>query len=219
MPGFHWTSTKRVMYTCCTWAGGTFYPVVLLCQFLVLAGNRFWFYILMYLEGFNRNNFFHIKTQNIPFLPQKRYLQRSAWRNKTMFKTMFVFSVQGSRHIWTLIKNIVLNIVSLPPLNHPPSVLVVVLVIVLLSCCSRCLCLLCCHVANTAAATTIGTLPPPPLLLAGVEVDACYTNADSSPATLLQIEQRKKSGTKIQHGLRRPPNTNKNATTNQKHTG
>jgi hypothetical protein len=25
------------------WAGGTFFPVVLLCQFLVLAGNRFWF--------------------------------------------------------------------------------------------------------------------------------------------------------------------------------
>ncbi len=32
------------------WAGGTFFPVVLLCQFLVLAGNRFWFYILTYLE-------------------------------------------------------------------------------------------------------------------------------------------------------------------------
>ncbi len=33
------------------WAGGTFFPVVLLCQFFVLAGNRFWFYILlMYLE-------------------------------------------------------------------------------------------------------------------------------------------------------------------------
>jgi hypothetical protein len=33
------------------WAGGTFFPVVLLCQFSVLAGNRFWFYIhLMYLE-------------------------------------------------------------------------------------------------------------------------------------------------------------------------
>ncbi len=33
------------------WAGGTFFLVVLLCQFLVLAGNRFWFYILiMYLE-------------------------------------------------------------------------------------------------------------------------------------------------------------------------
>ncbi len=27
-----------------------FFSVVLLCQFLVLAGNRFWFYILMYLE-------------------------------------------------------------------------------------------------------------------------------------------------------------------------
>ncbi len=27
-----------------------FFPVVLLCQFLVLAGNRFWFYILAYLE-------------------------------------------------------------------------------------------------------------------------------------------------------------------------
>ncbi len=36
-------------YTCCAWAGGTFFPVVLLCQFLVLAGNRFWCYILMYL--------------------------------------------------------------------------------------------------------------------------------------------------------------------------
>ncbi len=41
----------RDEYTCCAWAGGTFFPVVLLCQFLVLAGNRFWFYILlMYLE-------------------------------------------------------------------------------------------------------------------------------------------------------------------------
>jgi hypothetical protein len=34
------------------WAGGTFFSVVLLCQLCVLAGNRFWFYILlmMYLE-------------------------------------------------------------------------------------------------------------------------------------------------------------------------
>ncbi len=30
------------------WAGGTFFPVVVLCQFLVLAGNRFWFYIFTY---------------------------------------------------------------------------------------------------------------------------------------------------------------------------
>jgi hypothetical protein len=35
-------------YTRFAWAGGTFFPVVLLCQFLVLAGNRFWFYILTY---------------------------------------------------------------------------------------------------------------------------------------------------------------------------
>ncbi len=28
------------------WAGGTFFPVVLLCQSLVLAGNRFWFNLL-----------------------------------------------------------------------------------------------------------------------------------------------------------------------------
>ncbi len=37
-------------YTRYAWAGGTFFPVVLLCQFFVLARNRFWFYILMYLE-------------------------------------------------------------------------------------------------------------------------------------------------------------------------
>ncbi len=37
---------QRNKYTCCAWAGGTFFPVVLLCQFLVLAGNRFWFYLL-----------------------------------------------------------------------------------------------------------------------------------------------------------------------------
>ncbi len=36
--------------THCAWAGGIFFPVVVLCQFLVLAGNRFWFYIIMYLE-------------------------------------------------------------------------------------------------------------------------------------------------------------------------
>ncbi len=40
------TETK---YTRCAWAGGTFFPVVLLCQFFVLAGNRFWFYILTYV--------------------------------------------------------------------------------------------------------------------------------------------------------------------------
>ncbi len=40
------TELRRDKYTRCAWAGGTFFPVVLLCQFLVLAGNRFWFYLL-----------------------------------------------------------------------------------------------------------------------------------------------------------------------------
>jgi hypothetical protein len=93
------------------------------------------------------------------------------------------------------------------------------LVVVLLSCCCHCLWLLCCHVANTAAAATVNTPPPPPPPLVGVEVDTCYMNADSSPATLSQIERQKKSGTKIHHGLRRLPNTKKNRTTNQKHLG
>jgi hypothetical protein len=43
--------TTSLTYTRYAWAGGTFFPVVLLCQFSVLAGNRFLFYIpLMYLE-------------------------------------------------------------------------------------------------------------------------------------------------------------------------
>jgi hypothetical protein len=42
---------QRVKYTRYAWAGGTFFPVVLLFQFFVLAGNRFRFYtLLMYLE-------------------------------------------------------------------------------------------------------------------------------------------------------------------------
>ncbi len=34
------TDGQRNNYTCFAWAGGTFFPVVLLCQILVLAGNR-----------------------------------------------------------------------------------------------------------------------------------------------------------------------------------
>ncbi len=94
------------------------------------------------------------------------------------------------RHTWTLKTNIVSNIVSLLPLNYPPSVLavllVVVLVVVLLSCCCCCLCILCCCIANTPPASTVGMPLPPPRLLAGLEVDTYYTNADSSPATLAQ---------------------------------
>ncbi len=53
--------------------------------------------------------------------------------------------------------------------------LVVVLVVVLLVCC--------CFCVGNAAATVVSTLPLL-LLLIGVEDDACYMNADSSPATL-----------------------------------
>ncbi len=52
-------SITRIIYTRFAWAGGTcprfawagriFSPVILLCQFLVLAGNRFWFYILLFM--------------------------------------------------------------------------------------------------------------------------------------------------------------------------
>jgi hypothetical protein len=77
--------------------------------------------------------------------------------------------------------------------------------------------LCCCHVVVVVFVNFVAALPtppPPPPPSAGMEVDACYTNAISSPATLSRIELRKKSGKKIQHGLKRPPNTNKNATTN-----
>jgi hypothetical protein len=36
---------RTLVYTRYAWAGGTIFPVVLLCQYLVLVGNRFWFYI------------------------------------------------------------------------------------------------------------------------------------------------------------------------------
>ncbi len=45
-----WNDGWRNEYTRCAWAGGAFFPVVLLVWFLVLAGNRVWFYVLMYLE-------------------------------------------------------------------------------------------------------------------------------------------------------------------------
>ncbi len=119
----------------------------------------------------HRHNFLTQKHKNIPFPPENRYLRRSAWRS----------TVQGSRHTWTLKKNIVLNIVSLPPLNYPPSMLAVllavVLVVMLLSCCCCCLYLLCCCVANTAVAATVGTPPPPPPLpppSVGEQDDPCW---------------------------------------------
>jgi hypothetical protein len=41
-------SNLKLHLLCVGWRN--FFPVMLLCQFLVLAGNRFWFYILLYLE-------------------------------------------------------------------------------------------------------------------------------------------------------------------------
>ncbi len=56
------TDRQRNEYTRFTWAGGTcprfawacgtFFPVVLLCQYLILAGNRFWLYILLMYLGY-----------------------------------------------------------------------------------------------------------------------------------------------------------------------
>ncbi len=64
-------------------------------------------------------------------------------------------SREGSRHTWTLKKNIVSHIVSFPPLNYPPSVLAVLLVVMLV------VVLLCRRhrwhpAATTTAATAVG---------------------------------------------------------------
>ncbi len=42
------TELQRNKYTCCAWAGGSFFPVMLLCQFLVLVGNRFWLHTFVF---------------------------------------------------------------------------------------------------------------------------------------------------------------------------
>ncbi len=44
------TELQTEEHTRYAWAGGTFFSVVILCQFLVLVGNRFWFYILFVLR-------------------------------------------------------------------------------------------------------------------------------------------------------------------------
>jgi hypothetical protein len=73
----------RNKYTHNAWAGGTFFPAVMLCQHLVLvAGNSFWFYIL------------HIYVLRV------RYscgvvLVFLIWR-EIVFRVMYVLSVQYS---------------------------------------------------------------------------------------------------------------------------
>ncbi len=39
------TEWQRNKYTCCTWAGGTFFPVVLFCKFFDSGGNRFYCFL------------------------------------------------------------------------------------------------------------------------------------------------------------------------------
>jgi hypothetical protein len=38
------------IYTHCAWAGELFFQLCCCDSFLVVTGNRFWFYIIMYLE-------------------------------------------------------------------------------------------------------------------------------------------------------------------------
>jgi hypothetical protein len=128
------------------------------------------------------------KSISMPYSQPRTYLSH---QKKSTFGGLAVVALSRGRDIpGHSKKNTVLNRVSFPQLNYSPSMLVVllviILVVVLLSCCCRCLCLLCCHIANTAAATTVGTPPPPPPPLVGEEDDACYSNANSSPAMLAQ---------------------------------
>jgi hypothetical protein len=96
-------------------------------------------------------------------------------------------TVQGSRHTWTLKQKHSFTHSFFPTAQLFPlcvgCLVGCLLVVVMLSCCCCCLCLLCCRVANTAATAIVGTPPLPPLPLVGVEVDTCYMNSDSSPAT------------------------------------
>ncbi len=79
--GLQLGDNEDLLNTHFTWAGGTFFPVVLLFQFFVLAGNRFWFYILlMYLE-------YHTVVVLCKFL----------WfRREMVFGVTYVLSVQYS---------------------------------------------------------------------------------------------------------------------------
>ncbi len=90
------TLTDSSRYTCFAWAGGTcprfawaggtFFPVVLLCQFLVLAGNRFWLYILLCtwstIQLWCCVSFFVVCLVGARSLlrPKKKKIQLSVWR-------------------------------------------------------------------------------------------------------------------------------------------
>ncbi len=68
----HWPkkiaqTPERVPIICQGIPGGTFFPVVLLFQFFVLAGNRFWFYIL-HLPGIGNftSSYMQIRQNILP---------------------------------------------------------------------------------------------------------------------------------------------------------
>jgi hypothetical protein len=50
-----WNDRWKNKYTCCAWAGGTFFPVVLLCQFF-----GFWWEI-----GFGVNYFLYLEYNTV----------------------------------------------------------------------------------------------------------------------------------------------------------
>jgi hypothetical protein len=127
------------------------------------------------------------KHKNIPFPPEKRYLWRSAWCS----------TVQGSRHTWTLQKKH-----SFEHSFFPATQLFPLRVGCLLGCCVGCCVVVMLLMLSlfTFIATLPTLLPLPPLArrhcrhrhrpLVGEEDDACYTNDNSSPATLGQAVYR-----------------------------
>jgi hypothetical protein len=124
--------------------------------------------------------FLHKNMETYLSRPKKRYLWRSGWRS----------TVHGLRHTWTLKKKH-----SFTHSFFPAAQLLPLRVGCLVGCCVGCcvvvmllllsLFTLLPH-CNTAATATVGMPPPPPPPSVGVEVDACYMNANSSPAMLAQ---------------------------------
>jgi hypothetical protein len=106
-------------------------------------------------------------------------------------------TVQGSRHTWTLQKKHSFKHSFFPAIQLFPlcvgclvgccvgcCVVVMLLSLSLFTLLPHCQHRRCHH--RWHAAATIGMPPPPPLPSDGKEDDACYTNADSSPATSAQ---------------------------------
>ncbi len=74
---------QRNKYTHCMWAGGTFFPVVLLCiSVLVLAGNSFWCtYVLRVQYSCGVMLIFLVLAGNSFWFCIRTHLLRVGWRN------------------------------------------------------------------------------------------------------------------------------------------